>query len=147
MAGTASARANAVICDPSKGTVQQYSISAKSFAGIQPNPTSGTFNMSVVQNNGQTIMSWYRGFDNGDAHDAQISQAAATQVIYAVTTTNTFGPALPPIMSCVAISFASMPDYDHNVVLATGLQLNWVLQGTTFHFQAVLNKLAWCVGP
>ena len=143
MVGTDTARANAIICDPSKGTVNQYNITAASFAGMVPHATSGTTNMKVVQSDGQTVMTWTRGFDNGDPKDAQISASGPTHVIFAVATTNVFGPSPVPHMGEKSVNLAGTPTYDNTVSLMSGLTLNWNVKGSELEFQAVLSSLAW----
>ena len=74
MVGPPGETSNAVICSPGGGNVvQQYNISAGSFAGIVPHATSGTGNFSCAQANGVTAMMWTRYVFNGDADDAQVS--------------------------------------------------------------------------
>lgn len=145
MAGSSAARANAVICNPSKGGINQYDLKAKTFAGIVAHPTSGTTDMKVVQADGTTTMTWKRGFNNGDPNDAQISQFAPTHVIFAVADVNTFGPSPLPVMASKQVQFASKPTFPYTYQLTPKLLLFWDRRGDIVEFQAVLDGLAWYV--
>ena len=143
MQGPATATSNAVICNPGGNfSVQQYNINGFTYDSIVAHPTSGTTNMSCIQKDGSTIMTWYRGVNNGDPFDAQVSTYALTPVIWAVGTSNTFD-STQPHMGSTLVNLMAVTVYGNNVALTDGLALNWNVLGGKVDFQAVLDRPAW----
>ena len=100
---------NAIICNPGAPggpTAYQYDMLSYSFSDIRLHATSGTTNISCVQNAGQTIMSWTRLSNNGDNADAQIEVVSGdTYVVYAIGPSNTFDATTPDTMFWAAVDF------------------------------------------
>jgi hypothetical protein len=150
MTGSASACANVVICSPgspANGAIHQigqYDIVNMSYAGIVWSPSSNAGNYSVVQAGNVTVMRWYRGVNNGNANDAQVTVGGVTNVIWAIGAVNAFAATPVPNMGNTPVSL--LPEvYANTQVLTSGLVLNWIFDGSLFTFQAVLSQLAWCV--
>ena len=88
MAGPATAVSNAVICSPANGTVGQFDFLNATFEGIVPDNTAGTTNMSYLQSNNVTVLTWSRTVNNGNPTDAQISVTGPTYVVWAIGKSN-----------------------------------------------------------
>ena len=88
MAGPANAVSNAVICSPANGTVGQFDFLNATFQGIVPDNTAGTTNMSYLQSNNVTVLTWSRTVNNGNPTDAQISVTGPTYVMWAIGKSN-----------------------------------------------------------
>ena len=88
MVGPATAVSNAVICSPANGTVGQFDFLNATFEDIVPDNTAGTTNMSYLQSNNVTVLTWSRTVNNGNPTDAQISVTGPTYVMWAIGKSN-----------------------------------------------------------
>ena len=167
MVGTATAKANIVLCDMSNITnpVNQYDMVGYLSSNIVPNPTNGTTNMAAYQSGGQTVMQWSRGVNNGDSLASQISLTGVSYVVWAYGTANAYSSSPLPAMQATAVDLSGVASvspsptvspsyvapsaqpssvaYANSVVLTPGLTLWWNRVGSRFDFKAVLNSLAW----
>jgi hypothetical protein len=144
MQGPSNAISNAVICSPANNTIGQFQFVNASFAGIVPDNTAGTTNMSWSQANGQTIMTWSRNVNNGNPSDAQVSTTGLTWVMWAIGKSNDYNPT-HPAMSSVGVPLVPVV-YANTVTLTSGLVLNWnLVGGSRLDLQAVYSGSLWCV--
>ena len=144
MASPGSPYSNAVLCSPGGGVLmQQYHFLSPSFAGIVPDPTPGTSGLACSQNNGQTVMQWTRGVNNGNPADAQVVTNGTTNIIFAVGRGSVFNATFPD-MDGLAVTLVPTV-YANSASLTPGLTLNWNVNGDSIDFQAVFEGSAWCV--
>ena len=157
--------ATAIIAKPGVG-VQQYTLTRSGSFVFTEHPTSGTTQLAYGQADGQTWLSFTRGFNNGDSNDFVININSATYLTCAVGNTNTFDISDPPNnMNSASVVFAhtvpartttstvaptTSPNsttapsvYQYSVGLDSLLTLRWNLQADGLVALLELQRSAW----